>query len=518
MKRRSFVKNMSLASISVPFIFKDLKFEAISKKLFEHSRFAEDRVLVIVRMNGGNDGLNTLIPLDQYDNLVVQRSNVIIPETNIIPLTSTNGLHPSMTGMASMFNTGNLAVIQNVGYPEQNRSHFRSMDIWSYGSLDQATNTGWMGRNFDANFANFPDDYPNTDYPDPFAISMGYEVSATCQGLMGNFSHTVSDPFQAVNVGTGSAVNDGTYYGSHMEYLSTIIAQTNAYGQSVNDAANNGSTLSTLYDANNPLAVHLRYVAQMISGGLQTKVYIVNINGFDTHSAQVDANDNTIGSHADLLKSVSDAIAAFQDDLNLLGLNQRVAGMTFSEFGRQIASNASDGTDHGDAAPLFLFGSCLSGTIIGPNPTITNLIEDQAGIPMQIDFRDVYASIVRDWFQVDEAEVQTMFEHNVTFYPLLRACNLGINDLAKLSFESIVYPNPCVNHATLKFLSKDEWVKVTVYDLNGREFKILIDKQLDPKQHEITFDTSDLPLGTYQVQILKKSGEESVRFVKLRTN
>lgn len=509
---------MSLASATVPFMFKDLQFEAVSKKLFDYSRSSEDRVLVIVRLNGGNDGLNTLIPLDGYDNLVIQRQNVLIPEASIIPLTATNGFHPSMDGMANMFNNGNLAVIQNVGYPEQNRSHFRSMDIWSYGSVDMATYTGWLGRDFDFHYPNFPDDYPNTDYPDPFAISMGYEVSSTCQGLMGNFSHTVNDPFQAVNVGSGSAVNDGTYYGSHMEYLSTIIAQTNAYGQSVNTAANAGSTLSTLYDDNNPLAVHLRYVAQMISGGLKTKVYIVNLNGFDTHSAQVDQTDTTIGAHADLMKTVSDAIAAFQDDLNLLGLNQRVAGMTFSEFGRQIASNASFGTDHGDAAPLFLFGSCLSGTIIGPNPVITNQVVDQAGLPMQIDFRDVYASIIRDWFEVAEADVQSMFEHTVTFYPLLRACNLGLDDLAKISFEAVVYPNPCVSHAALQFVSKDEWVKVSLFDMNGRELQVLADKQLSPDKHVLTFDTSDLALGTYQLSIQKKSGNETVRFIKLRTN
>jgi uncharacterized protein (DUF1501 family) len=518
MKRRSFIKNMSLASATVPFMFKNHQFEAVSKKLFETSRNNEDRVLVIVRLNGGNDGLNTLIPLDQYDNLVIQRENVLIPTSDIIPLTTDNGFHPSMTGMASMFSAGNLAIIQNVGYPEQNRSHFRSMDIWSYGSTDMATNTGWLGRHFDFHYANFPDDYPNTDYPDPFAISMGYEVSATCQGLIGNFSHTVADPFQAVNVGNGSAVNDGTYYGSHMEYLSTIIAQTNAYGQSVNDAANNGSTQSTLYDDNNPLAVHLRYVAQMISGGLKTKVYIVNINGFDTHSQQVDANDTTIGTHADLLKSVSDAIAAFQDDLNLLGLNNRVAGMTFSEFGRQVASNASVGTDHGDAAPLFLFGSCLSGTIIGPNPVISNVVEDQAGLPMQIDFRDVYASILRDWFEVAEDDVQSMFEHTVTFYPLLRACNLGISDLTKISFDAVIYPNPCVTHATVQFLSKNEWVKISIYDMNGKKLQVALDKTLDQKKHTVEIDTSALSLGTYQVHIEKRSGNETLRFVKLRSN
>jgi uncharacterized protein (DUF1501 family) len=518
MKRRSFVKNLSLSSVAVPFIFKDLKFEGVSKKLFDFSRSAEDRVLVLIRLNGGNDGLNTLIPLDQYDNLVIQRQNIILPEPSIIPLNATNGFHPSMSGMAGMFASNNLAIIQNVGYPEQNRSHFRSMDIWSYGSDELATNTGWLGRKFDAQFPNFPEAYPNEDNPDPFAITMGYEVSSTCQGLVGNFSHTVSDPFQDVNVGTGSSPNDGTYYGSHMEFLSTIIAQTNAYGSQVNAAADAGSTLSTLYDDENPLAVHLRYIAQMISGGLKTKVYIVNIDGFDTHSAQIESGSSLIGNHADLLKKLSDAITGFQDDLNLLNLNQRVAGMTFSEFGRQIASNASDGTDHGDAAPMFLFGSCLSQTILGPNPTISDVVEDQAGIPMQIDFRDVYASILRDWFEVDETEVQSLFEHTVTFYPILRACNLGISDLSKISFDAVVYPNPCVTHATIKFLCKDEWVKIDIYDLNGRQIKTLVDRKLDPNQHEINFETHDLPLGSYQVYIQKKSGNETVKFLKLKSN
>lgn len=518
MKRRSFVKNISFASVSVPFMFNGLKFEAVSKKLFEHSRAAEDRVLVLIRLNGGNDGLNTLIPLDQYENLVIQRQNVLVPQNATIPITATNAFHPAMTGMATMFNNQNLSIIQNVGYPEQNRSHFRSMDIWSYGSKDPATTTGWLGRNFDSKYPGFPSAYPNTDNPDPFAISMGYEVSATCQGLLGNFSHTVSDPFQASNIGNNSAPNDGTYYGSHMEYLSTIIAQTNAYGQQVNDAANNGNTLSTLYDDTNPLAVHLRFVAQMISGGLKTKVFIVNINGFDTHSKQVDQNDITLGEHSDLLKTLSDAIYAFQDDLKLLQIDKRVAGMTFSEFGRQVASNASFGTDHGDAAPLFLFGSCLSDTIIGPNPIISDTIVEQAGIPMQIDFRDVYASVLRDWFGVDEADVQTLFEQAVTFYPLLRSCNLGLDELSKLNLSSLIYPNPCVNEANLSFISKDENVKISVYDLNGKEVLSIVDKKFEPNKHNLKFDTTHFPIGTYQLYIQKKSGNETLKFVKLKSN
>src|SRR5690606_23040801 len=142
---------------------------------------------------------------------------------------------------------------------------------------------------------------------------------------------------------------DGTYFGSHMAYLNNLIIQSNEYGTRINTAANAGSTVSTLYDNNNPIAVQLRYVAQMISGGLETKVYILNINGFDTHDSQVTGGNVAQGTHAELLKTMSDAVAAFQDDINLLGLNHRVAGMTFSEFGRQVASNYSLGTDHGDA-------------------------------------------------------------------------------------------------------------------------------------------------------------------------
>ncbi|TXI86466.1 MAG: DUF1501 domain-containing protein [Crocinitomicaceae bacterium] len=516
MKRRDFVKNMSLSSLTIPFVFNNFKYEAIANDLFFVPKMAEDRVLILIRLNGGNDGLNTVIPLDQYENLLIQRPNIIAPESSILTLNPAVGLHPVMTGMKNMFEDGKLSIIQNVGYPEQNRSHFRSMDIWTSGMMDISATRGWLGRSMDNAYPNFPDDYPNTDYPDPFAISMGYEVSATCQGLMANFSHTVTNPFDSVNLGTASGLNDGTYYGSHMEYLSTIIAQTNAYGAQVNDAANAGSTLSSLYDNNNPLAVQLRYIAQMISGGLKTKVYILNINGFDTHDSQVASTSTITGKHADLLKTLSDAIAAFQNDLMLLGLESRVAGMTFSEFGRQIASNASLGTDHGDAAPLFLFGGCSNTSIYGANPTITNEIESQAGIPMAIDFRDIYASVLKDWFLVDPTEIQTMFEHSITYHNVLGACNLSVAETEKDKNTSLVYPNPAGNNATLRVQTNDEWTKITLYDLQGRQIKTCFDGVLHPQMHHIPIDLSDLAVGNYRIQIWKKSGNESIQIQKVK--
>lgn len=515
MKRRNFVKNIGLASVAMPIVLKNIQYQPIQKKLFNYSRSAEDRVLVIIRLNGGNDGLNTVIPINQYDNLMIQRSNVVVPETSILELTPTVGLHPQMTGMRNMYNDGKLGIIQNVGYPSQNRSHFRSMDIWTSGVVETIETRGWLGRSFDVQYPNYPDDYPNTDYPDPFAISMGYEVSQTCQGLMANFSHAVSDPFDAWNLAENQGADDGTYFGSHMAYLNNLIVQSNAYGTSINEAVNAGSTLSSLYDDNNPIAVQLRYVAQMISGGLKSKVYILNIDGFDTHDNQVNNGDTTQGNHANLLKRLSDAVAAFQDDIGLLGLDQRVAGMTFSEFGRQVASNASFGTDHGDAAPMFLFGSCIDAAIIGPNPVISNTIENQAGVPMQIDFRDVYASILKDWFEVPEEEITPLFEHTVTFMNVLGACNLSVNENKLDPYGLLLYPNPASNETNLKITADGTTTVIEIYDLAGRKVLEPFGGQLAPGEHSIPMDIHSLKPGQYIVTVQSEIGKSSISLVKV---
>lgn len=509
MKRRDFVRNMTIASAGVPILFKNgIKIQSLSKQMFQPADMASDRVLVIIRLNGGNDGLATVIPRDQYANLVIQRSNVLIPEPSILPVTNEVGFHPVMTGMQTMFNNGNLGIIQNVGYPEQNRSHFRSMDIWTSGLIDSPANTGWLGRNFDNHYPNYPDAYPDAQNPDPFAISMGYEVSATCQGLMANFSHAVVDPTDVYNLNTSTSVNDGSYYGSHVEYLTTLINQANAYGAQINTAANAGNSDAGLYDiANNPLAEQLHHVANMIHGGLQTKVYVLNINGFDTHDAQVSSTDPSVGMHADLIWRLSNAISSFQEDLTALGIADRVAGMTFSEFGRQIASNASYGTDHGDAAPMFLFGSCLDFQIMGPNPTVSDTIVNQAGIPMDIDFRDIYASVLRDWFGVSTANIESLFEHTVTFYPLLGACNLSINEEEEISKDqAIIYPNPAGANATVRFASMNEWVKIEVYDMQNRKVLDVYDGNLAQGRRDIPMVTNNLPSGSYVVLIRKESG------------
>jgi uncharacterized protein (DUF1501 family) len=515
MKRRSFLKNGALASLSLPFVQNGLSMQAVAKKLFDVPKSAEDKVLVIIRMNGGNDGLNMVFPTDQYSELMVQRANILIPENQILPLTPAVGLHPKMTGMQTLFNEGKLSVIQNVGYPQANRSHFRSMDIWTTGALDINQTSGWLGRYFDSAYPNFPDDYPNVDYPDPFAISLGSEVSTTCQGLMGNFSHTVSNPFNASNLLLTSVTNDGTYYGGQIEYISTLINQTNEYGQQISGAASSGNSLSNLYDPNNPLAVQLKYVAQMISGGLKTKVYILNVGGFDTHDAQVDQNNVSEGVHADLLLRISDAVSAFQHDLQLLGLEQRVAGFTFSEFGRQVASNGSFGTDHGDAAPLLMFGSCISNGIVGSNPVIANQVNNQAGIDMQIDFRDIYASILKDWFEVDPNVIQSLFEQNITYYDLLQGCTNSILEKDPSNSQgALVYPNPSLGQHHLKFMAQSERYEIFLIDQQGRVQAKVLDQHLIQGEQNLSFEVHNLATGTYYYLIKSLHYQELVGFQK----
>ena len=262
--------------------------------------------------------------------------------------------------------------------------------------------------------------------------------------------------------------------------------------------------------------MQLQYVAQMISGGLKSKVYVLNINGFDTHDSQVSSTDPTTGLHADLIKQLSDAIAAFQDDLALLGIEERVAGMTFSEFGRQYASNASFGTDHGDAAPLFMFGTCLEFDIYGPNPVVPDTVVNQAGVPMQIDFRDVYASVLKDWFGVASNEIQALFEHTVTYYPLIGACSVGLEEEELSVEQALIYPNPCSLSSTVRFTAQNEWVKVDVYDLNQRKVVEVYDGNLSQGRHDIKMDIGHLTAGNYLVVIKKESGTVHAKLIKGR--
>lgn len=432
MKRRNFLR--TAGALSLPALIKG-GVAASPLQLF--SQFINpnsDRVLVLIRLSGGNDGLNSLIGIDQLSNLQQVRANVALPDNGFINLTPTVGLHQNMTGMKALFDDGKLGAIQAVGYPNQNRSHFRSTDIWTSASAsDEVISTGWMGRYLDLDHPEFPEGYPNEEFDYPLAMTMGNVVSETCQGISSNFSVAVNNPFSFTYIAPGGETElPDNYYGDEVSFVRNLIGQSNQYGDIVETAANAGNSLATNYTEGR-LSDQLRDIAYLISGGIGTKIFIATLGGFDTHSQQVNG-DNTTGDHAELLQELSDSIKAFSDDLALLGLNDRVLGLTFSEFGRRIRSNVSNGTDHGDAGPLFLFGDCVQGGILGNNPEIDTEVGQNTGVPFQYDFRDVYGSVLVDWFGVSQATVSNLISGGFNYLPIANGCSQTLNvDLANIS-------------------------------------------------------------------------------------
>lgn len=516
--RRDFIKLSSIASASLPIALSGFPIYAKDKPKGYQFLVENDNILVLIQLQGGNDGLNSVFNLNQYDNLQNVRSNIIIPDTDLLTIDGATRFHPSMTGMKEIWDQEKLGIIQNVGYPNQNRSHFRSTDIWNSASdANDYVSSGWIGRFLDVNHPTFPENYPNENNPDPFAITIGKVVSETCQGTNVNFSMALEDP---ENPGTALVSNTGSIpdncYGDALGFVNDTIKQTNAYAEVIKSAASSGNNLSSKYD-NTSLSKKLKTVAQLISGGLKTKVYIVQIGGFDNHDNQVVEGETTTGKHSDLLEQLSDAMAAFQDDLKLLNIDDRVLGMTYSEFGRRIRSNAGLGTDHGTAAPLFLFGNCAKNQILGDEPEIDTQVDDQEGVQMQYDFRNVYSSILTDWLGATKQESSTVLFEEFDALPIFKSgCSAALSSDNFLldKAEINVFPNPTTDFITLKFFGTNESTKIVLYNSIGAVVKTIANKSYSSVQHTIKVDIQSLPKGNYFVHYQTKGISKTKKLLK----
>ncbi|MEQ1765943.1 MAG: DUF1501 domain-containing protein, partial [Methylotenera sp.] len=425
------------------------------------------KVLVIVQMNGGNDGLNMVIPLDQYTNLAAARPGVLIPQASVLPLsgTTTVGLHPSMTGLRDLYNNGKLAIVQGVSYPNPNYSHFFAQDIWFSGTTTTpvggtsvtaaTTSTGWLGRNFDINHPSYPTGYPNAINTGPMAIQVGGSLPLSLRGTTDYFGYNAPNPTSLVSVAIAepepAPLND---YGTEITFLRQMRNQSNAFAANITAAWNaGGATTSTMYPPTTPssvyngLAEQLKVVARLIGGGLSTPVYIVNQpEGYDTHDVQVDPLDFTTGYHAvKCLGRLSSAISAFQNDITLRNKADIVTGMTYSEFGRRVISNANNGTDHGTGAPVLFFGNKVNPGIRGTNPIIPAVSNGNTQVPMQFDFRQLYTTVMQQWMCMTGAEATTILNGTFSTVPIFNAAIVPLtgmellarwdNEFAVLDFE-----------------------------------------------------------------------------------
>jgi uncharacterized protein (DUF1501 family) len=477
-----------------------------------------DHVLVIVQLNGGNDGLNTVIPIEYFPNYIRARSNMYIPQQKVLGLSGNDraGFHPAMTGMQALYNDGKMSVIHSVGYPQPNFSHFRATDIWmSASDSKEVVNSGWTGRYLNYEYPNFPNGYPNSSMPDPLAIQIGSTTSLALQGPAVSMGMSISNPSNFYNLIAG--VQDpapNTPAGKELTYIRKVAQQTTAYAEVIKTAS--AKVTQQAEYPNNSLAAQLKIVARLIAGGLKTRIYMVSYGGFDTHSAQVNSLDHTTGTHANLLKNVSDSIKAFQDDLKLQKVDDRVLGMTFSEFGRRIKSNGSTGTDHGSAAPMFVFGKNVDSGVIGDTPNIPVTASFNDNLPFQYDFRSVYATILNKWLCVDADDLEQIMLKNFQVLPIVNslACNKSVN----LSGENFItnYPNPFTQSTNISFKTAGGHTLIQIMDTMGRVLKNLIDREYEAGNYNVVFDGSGLQPGVYYVRFQNMVVQQVRAMLKVR--
>jgi uncharacterized protein (DUF1501 family) len=524
MQRRNFLKQ-TVQSAILPSVLSGLSVKAWGNNAFLQTlggSVENDHVLVLIQLAGGNDGLNTIIPLEFYSDYSRIRSNIAIPEARVLKLNKNlkSGFHPALTGMQQLYNDEKLCAIQAVGYPSPNGSHFRSMDIWLTGSdSEQYIPTGWAGRYLNQQFPNYPVGFPNDAMPDPLALQIGSILSPVFLSPTGFNALAIDEGLNFYNL--IDAIQDpvpNTPSGTELTYLRTIARQTNKYAAVIKKAASK-VTQQSPYPADNYLAAQLKAVARLVAGGLKTKIYMVGMGGFDTHAGQVNGGNPLSGAHSALLKQVSDAISAFMKDLQFLKVSQRVMGMTFSEFGRRMQSNGSLGTDHGAAQPVFLFGDSVKQGILGKNPTMPTATLAIDNVPMQYDFRSIYSTILRDWFCLPPQEVDGVLLKNYQYLPIIKstACNMDIQELNNLGDNLILnYPNPFSNNTRITFKSAGGHVLVQVFDVSGRRIATLADQVYTQGTYTLSFNAEALPSGVYYARLQNGALQQVRPMLKVR--
>lgn len=391
--RRNFLRNLGILGTS-GFLLNKLPVNAMAASPLSAALSAagdDDRVLVLIRLKGGNDGLNTLIPIHDFGKYEMLRPDIHIPRNEVVELTSTLALHPQLDPLRALWDEGAMRAVQNVGYPDYNLSHFRSSDIWASASdADEVVTSGVLGRYFEDQYPDFLSSPPET----PPAIQIGGPGNLLFNNEDDfNYAISTENPTQLYEIArTGqlydvSSVPECTY-GEQLGYIRAVANTTFRYAGVLSQAYDAGEN-SAEYE-NDRLGDQLALVARLLRGGLGTRLFVVELDGFDTHANQPVA-------HANLMNSLGKNVNAFFDDLKSGSIDDRVMAMTFSEFGRRIFQNGSNGTDHGSAAPVMLFGKGLNGNGHTGGLPDMNDVDNGFNLKFKVDFRSIYATVLTNW-------------------------------------------------------------------------------------------------------------------------
>lgn len=512
LSRRSFIARAT-GAVTLPMILNGLPLQAFDGPVLHDLYNVEaetDRVLVLVQLNGGNDGLNTVLPLKDYSTYQKLRTNIAIPERSALKLTDEAALHPSMTGLRELWNEQKLGIIQGVSYPNPNLSHFRSTDIWMSASASNVNETtGWLGRYLNLEYPTYPDGFPNAAMPDPIAIQMAAVVGLTLTGLEHqSMGIALQDPetFYRLVSGTdapGSDLPSTKLAASNITYVREVQSKSMQFSAVIKAAADKAKNIET-YPTGNRLADQLKIVARLIAGGLKTRVYVVQLGGFDTHAGQTDATEPTKGTHANLLEMVSSAMTSFQRDVEKLGVADRVVSMTFSEFGRRAFANESYGTDHGTSAPMFILGSLAQNGITGSSPSLTNLTD--GNLKIQYDFRQVYASILEQWFGAKRSVVKQVLFGNFETVTVIKGQTTSVDGEPEGSTQAFTFgaiaPHPVQRDASVSYqLHQSSVVHMNLFDNLGLHVATLVSGMQDAGSHSIPVSADTLPSGSYIIEL-----------------
>lgn len=423
MNRRRFNYLLSLVGASpLPIMLNKLGIK-ISEPASLESSIDNSNVLVLIQLKGGNDGLNTFVPINQYDKYASIRPTIRIKEKRLIRLDNTLatnqrlGLHPNLGALKNQYDNGRMSIIQSVSYPNTDLSHFKSSDLWMTGGDGdpdkKQPRKGWVGKFMECAY---PDKLVSSrDFQDPLAIQLGnpntsllfqidehHECNVNLSGQNpGGYYSSIA------NVG-GQAPKEfkDSFFGDQIKYISGVQNTTNVYAKRISEIFDKGKNTLEYPDTN--LSNQLKTVARLLSGGSRTKVFLVQLPKFDTHRNQVLAEDSLQGVHADLLKEMSDAVNIFLDDAQKLGIGDKVLAMTFSEFGRKAKENGDLGTDHGNMAPMMLFGPKVNGGVFGKNELLNRLDENGLLTNMQYDYRQIYSFVLKNWLGANEKILQQL--------------------------------------------------------------------------------------------------------------
>lgn len=383
-KRRQFLKagTLATASLLLPNFLKAMS----SPEALERG----NRVLVILQLSGGNDGLNTIVPIR---NDIYFRERQTIAVNNALALTDEAGIHPALSFFKTLYDRGELAVLNNVGYPDPNKSHFRSMDIWHSASRsDEYLESGWIGRYLDQ--ACYDCDHPTQ------ALEVNDMLSLALKGKKKK-AFAFKDPKKLYQTSREEYFNTLYQEHQHQHEEETVAYLYQTLGDTINNAdyifeQSKASKTAAAYP-DSVLGKDLKTVSSLIKSDINTQVYYLQVGSFDTHINQQQRQES-------LFHTINDAVEAFVDDLKKNGLFQHVMLMTFSEFGRRVAQNASNGTDHGTANQLFfLSGGLKRQGLLNALPDLTQL--NEGDLQYTEDFRKVYATVLKNWLRADSAKI-----------------------------------------------------------------------------------------------------------------